>query len=79
MLHKPEVQTFLPNSVQTNVKVFEQQEPRCSSDMSLLRQAGSRVRGPLPSPAKSCLLPGQLSWLPSRGHEAQDGTVPELP
>lgn len=80
---------FLPDSVQANLKVFEQQkELKCSSDASLLGWAGSvpqgssedlGCRGPLPSPAKSRLPPGQLSWLPRWGHDAQVGTVPGLP
>lgn len=38
---------FLPDSVQANLKVFEQQEEqRCSSDASLLRLAGSVPQGP---------------------------------
>lgn len=36
-------------------------------------------RQALSSPAMSCLLPGQLSWLPWQGQGGQDGTVPELP
>lgn len=36
-------------------------------------------RHALSSPTKSCLLPGQISWLPCQGHKGQDGTMPELP
>lgn len=68
-------------------KVFEQgQELRCSSGASVPGQAGSVPQGSrggfrqaLSSPAMSCLLPGQLSWLPWQGQGGQDGTVPELP
>lgn len=40
------MQNSLPDSVQANSKVFEQQEElRCSNDASLLREAGSVPQG----------------------------------